>query len=394
MRRLTQWIVSKCVRDYEKTDNLKVRARYGLLEGWSSIVVNLILFAVKGGIGVAIGSIALIADAVHTIGDCVTSAVVIVGFKICATPSDKEHPFGHGRMEAVAALIISVLLMVVGFEFFRSSFDRLIHPTHVEAGVLVAVLLVGTILLKEALTQFAKHLADMIQSKTLEADFWHHRSDVIATALVVVALIASDFGWYRLDGVGGVLVSIIVMYTGYGIARDAISPLLGAPPSREMLKQIETVAKGITGVMGVHDVIVHQYGPTNLVSLHIEVADDQPAFQLHEISEEVEAKVGGNVHGMVVVHIDPLSKNHKRYPEVSRAIGEIITGHEKIVSFHDLRIVGRRKGARVIFDIIVREDTDEMESYDIRQDVIAHLKQKFSDLDFVVRVEPRFAYQV
>ncbi|NOZ23871.1 MAG: cation transporter [Planctomycetes bacterium] len=394
MKELTRRIAARTIRDYEKTENLKVRARYGMLEGWVSIVVNILLFIIKSAIGLLIGSVSLIADAVHTLSDCVTSVVVIIGFKIARQPSDKEHPFGHGRMEAIAAIIISVLLIVAGIELLKSSVNRLLHPTHVDAGVALILVLIGTLLSKEMLAQFAKHLGEMIDSKTLAADFWHHRTDVIATGLVIVALIASDLGYPWFDGLAGVLVSLIVAYTGFLITKDAISPLLGAAPPPELLKQIEQTARNIEGVHGVHDVIVHQYGMTNLVSLHIEVDAEKDVTALHELSEEVEAAVGGDLHGTVVVHIDPLNKDHERYDDVEQAVREIVEGHEQITSFHDLRIVGHGLKARLVFDLTVTDDADEHDIYDIKQDVAAQMKQRFPGFDAVVQVDPRFSYNV
>jgi len=394
VKKLTRRIAARFIRDHEKISNLKVRARYGMLEGWVSIVVNILLFAIKGGIGLFIGSVSLIADSVHTLSDCATSIVVIIGFKIARRPSDKEHPFGHGRMEAIAAIIISVLLIVAGVELLKTSVKRLIRPTHVDAGVLLTSVLVGTLIIKELLAQFAKHLAEIIDSQTLAADFWHHRTDVLATGMVIVALIAADLGYPWLDGVAGVMVSLIVAYTGFVIAKDAISPLLGEPPSPEVLQSIEETARSVDGVEGVHDVIVHKYGTTKLVSLHIEVAGNENPLTLHEISEDVEAAVGGDTHGSVVVHIDPLNKDHERYDEVEQALAEIVRGHEQITSFHDLRIVGRGRKARIVFDVAVTRDTDEHDIYDIKQWLAAELKSRFPEFESVIRIEPKFSYNV
>ncbi|MEW6359100.1 MAG: cation diffusion facilitator family transporter [Planctomycetota bacterium] len=394
LKELTRRIAARYIPDYEKTSNLKVRARYGVLEGWVSVVINIVLFVVKGGIALLIGSVSLIADSVHTLSDCVTSVVLIVGFRIARQPSDKEHPFGHGRMEAVAAIIIAVLLTVAGVELLKSSIYRLIHPTHVDAGVLLTSVLVVTLLIKELLAQFAKHLGKMIGSQAIAADFWHHRTDVIATGLVIVALIASDIGYPWLDGLAGVFVSMIIAYTGFLIAKDAVSPLLGEPPSPETLKSIEDTARKVEGVKGVHDVIVHKYGSTTLVSLHIEVAGDDDPLKLHEISEDVEAAVGGDVHGNVVVHIDPLNKDHKRYKEVEQAVAEIVRGHPHITSFHDLRIVGRGRRTRVVFDIAVADSLDEYDIYDTRQAIVEEMKKRFPKFGVVVRVEPKFTYNV
>jgi len=393
MRKFTHWIVTKTIKDFNRINDLKVRARYGLLEGWVSIVINLLLFFIKGALGLATKSISLIADAIHTLADIATSIVVIIGFKIAKKPSDKEHPFGHGRMEAVATLIVAVLLVVAGVEFLESSIGRIIHPIPVSASWLVLTVITTTVIIKELLALFAKELGVMIDSKTLEADFLHHRSDVIATALVVVALISSRYGYTRIDGCAGVLVSSIIIYSGYIIAKEAVNPLLGEAPSKEFIQKIEEIAKNCEGVYGVHDVIVHQYGQESLVSLHIEVSDDETPVRLHDLSEDVEMKIGDAINGTVVVHIDPINKSHERYSELESAVREMISEDDRIISFHDLRIVGCDNNiCNVVFDIVLDDGVDEQEEYDIKQLLKENFTVRFAEMRFVIKSEPKFAY--
>ncbi len=393
MRKFTHWIVSKTIKDHERTGDLKVRARYGALEGWVSIVINLFLFVIKGALGLTTKSISLIADAIHTLSDTATSIIVIIGFRMARKPSDKEHPFGHGRMEAVATLIVAVLLVVAGVEFLEASARRLINPAPVNASWLVLGIIIATIIIKELLARFAQELGVMIDSKTLEADFLHHRSDVYATALVVVALISSRFGYTRIDGVAGILVSFIIMYSGYVIAKEAVSPLLGEAPSRELLRKIEKTARSFEGVYGVHDVIVHQYGQETLASLHIEVSGGEDPTKLHDLSEAVEQKVGEDIHGAVLVHVDPLNKDHERYEELESAVSKIVSEDDRISSHHDLRIVGcDRKACNVVFDIVLAEGVDEQEEYDVKTLLREKLKAAFPEMGMVIKSEPRFSY--
>jgi cation diffusion facilitator family transporter len=392
MRKFTHWIVSKTIKDHERTDDLKVRARYGALEGWVSVVINLLLFVIKGALGLTTKSISLIADAIHTLSDTATSIIVIIGFRIAKKPSDKEHPFGHGRMEAVATLIVAVLLILAGVEFLEASIRRLINPTPVNASWLVLGIIVATIIIKELLARF-KELGVMIDSKTLEADFLHHRSDVYATALVVVALLSSRFGYTRIDGVAGILVSFIIIYSGYVIAKEAVSPLLGEAPSRELLRKIEKTARNFEGVYGVHDVIVHQYGRETLASLHIEVSGGENPTKLHDLSEAVEQKVGEEIHGAVVVHVDPLNKDHERYEEIASAVGKMVSEDDRISSYHDLRIVGcDRKVCNVVFDIVLAEGVDEQEEYDVKKLLREKLEASLPEMGIVIKSEPRFSY--
>jgi cation diffusion facilitator family transporter len=395
MRRLTRWMAARVIRDHERIDDLKVRARYGTLEGWASIVVNTLLFVIKLLVGLSINSVSLIADAVHTLADSATSVVVIIGFKMAKKPSDKEHPFGHGRMESVATLIVSVLLFIAGFELLAQSARSTLSPQTSTASVGVLLLIAGTILVKELLSRFSYALGDMIDSQTLKADALHHRSDVLATALVLVALIAARFGYTRIDGVMGIFVSLVIFYSAYLIAREAIAPLLGQAPSKEMLKQIVRLARAHEGVFGVHDIIYHRYGQTSIVSLHIEVSHQESALRLHALAERVEAEIGKETGGTVVVHVDPINKDHPQYEAIAQAIAEITSADPRVHSFHDLRIVGcDMDRCNVVFDIALEEDADEQEIYDLIRSIRAQFTSRFPEMKTVINAEPKYAYSL
>ena len=395
MRKFTRWIAVKLIKNHQNINDLKVRARYGALEGWSSIVINILLFVIKITIGLSIKSVSLIADAVHTLADSATSVVVIIGFRIAKKPSDKEHPFGHGRMESVAALVVSVLLFIAGAELLEKSIHYIARPQASTASLGVILLIVGTIIIKELMSRFSYELGEIIDSQALKADALHHRSDVIATGVVVVALIASHFGYNRIDGVMGIFVSLIIWYSAYSIAKEAINPLLGEAPSKETLKQIESLARTHPGVLGVHDIVFHKYGQTGVISLHIEVSDKGSAFKLHELSEAVEEEIGRKIGGMVTAHIDPLNKEHPQYEAIAQRIKVIISEDQRVSSFHDLRIVGCDVDrCRVVFDIALEEDADEQESHDIVRSIQERFKDEFPEMKTVIKAEPKFAYNL
>jgi cation diffusion facilitator family transporter len=308
MKLFTHWIVRKLISNNRDIDNVIVRARYGTLEAVASIVINLLLFVVKLILGLMVNSVSLIADAVHTLSDSGTSIIILIGFRIAKKPGDREHPFGHGRAEPIAALIVAIILIVAGVELLRSSAVRIMHPK-IEAAQIswfLAVILVVAVIIKELMARFSRELGRMIQSKTLEADFWHHRSDAFSTLLVLVAMACAHLNFMYVDGVAGVGVALVVMYSGYAVAHSVISPLLGERPSLEMLNQIEDIARSPEGVLGVHDIIVHRYGRAKFISLHIEVDNRRPAIELHNLSEQVEELIENKLGGSVVVHIDPL----------------------------------------------------------------------------------------
>ena len=393
MKKFTQWIIAKAIKDHQSVNDLKVRSRYGTLEGWTSIVINLLLFVVKIILGLSIKSVSLIADAVHTLADSGTSAVVIIGFKIARKPSDKEHPFGHGRMESVAALVVSVLLFMAGVELLEKSIHAIIKPHGSTAPTGVILVILATILIKELMARFSYQLGDIIDSQALKADALHHRSDVIATALVVVALIATRFDYNNIDGVMGVGVTLIIFYSAFSIAKEAIDPLLGEAPSKEEIKEIEILAKAHDGVLGVHDVILHKYGQASIISLHIEVSDSESAFKLHELAEQVEDKITQKIQAKVVVHVDPVNKDHPQYEQIAEAIKVIISEDNRVISFHDLRIVGcKANRCNVVFDIVLEQDADEQETYDIIRLIKEKFKIEFPEMKAIIKAEPKYAY--
>ena len=395
MKKFTQWIAAKAIKDHQSVNDLKVRSRYGTLEGWTSIVINLLLFIVKIVLGLSIKSVSLIADAVHTLADSGTSAVVIIGFKIARKPSDKEHPFGHGKMESIAALVVSVLLFMAGVELVEKSIHAIVKPHSSTAPTSVILVILATIVIKELMSRFSYQLGEIIDSQALKADALHHRSDVIATALVVVALIATRFGYNNIDGVMGVGVSLIIFYSAFSIAKEAVDPLLGEAPSKETIKEIENLALAHEGVSGVHDVIFHKYGQTSVISLHIEVSDNDSASKLHALAEQVEDTITEKIPGMAVVHVDPINKDHPQYEQISQAIKEIISGDRRINSFHDLRIVGcDANRCNVIFDIVLEQDADEQETYDIIRSITEKFKTKFPEMKTVIKAEPKYAYSL
>lgn len=393
MKKLTHWTVARFIKNHQEIKYLKVRAKYGALEGWVSIVGNTLLFAIKLIAGLSIGSVSLIADAVHTLSDSATSVVVIIGFKMAKKPSDKEHPFGHGRMEFVATLIVSVLLFIAGVELLEKSIHSIIHPQAVTASVGIILIIAGTILAKELMSRFSYELGEMIDSKTLKADALHHRTDAVSTVLVVVALVASRFGVNRIDGIMGVFVALIIFYSGYEIAKGAVSSLLGEAPSRGTIEEIARLARKHEGVLGVHEIIVHQYGQTSIISLHIEVFDKENASRLHELSEAIEDEIGRKMNGKVVVHVDPINKEHPEYDVIEQTIRKIISEDNRVHSFHELRIVGCDVNrCKVIFDIALEENADEQETYDVIHYIQERFKKRFPEMKTVIKAEPKYAY--
>jgi cation diffusion facilitator family transporter len=386
---VTQWLVRSFVSRPDAIGDARVRGEYGVLEGVTSIVVNLVVCVVKLVPGVMIGSISLIADAVHSLGDVLSSGVVIWGFRAAAKPSDPEHPFGHQRVETVATLVIGILLFVVAWEFAQNSVIRLLSPRPVAASAALLVVLMLTVLLKEWLTRFARALGLAIGSSALEGDSLHHRSDVFATLVVIGSLVAARFGLHFVDAVGGLAVSGFIAVAGYRLARDAISPLVGEAPSAQLIADIRASALGIPAVDGVHDVMVHSYGGLVVTSLHIEVSSGLDLTRAHDVAEAVEATINTRFHGWSVVHVDPVNREHPLYAGVHSFLSETLARIDGAEGFHDLRIVGSERPCYVIFDL--RADTRQA------QEVAARLRgevsRRFPEVaKVVVNIKPQYVY--
>lgn len=308
INRITDRFILTFIKDVKPeqkvTDSVK-RKKYAYLEAYVSIIGNLLLAAIKVVLGLFLNSISLLADAAHTAADVLTSIVVLLGFKLSSSPADEKHPYGHGRIELIATLAISMMLFIVGFEFAKSSYDRLIANTEVKGSYIIALIMVLGAIFKEWMARFSIDLGNRTSSSTLLADAWHHRTDGIASILVAVAIIASDFGYYKVDAIFGLMVSALIIYTGYNISKDSISQIIGEIPSECEINDIKNIALTVSGVRSIHKVNVHSYGFHKEISLHVQVNKEMSLVRAHDISEEVERTIEANMDCKAIVHVEP-----------------------------------------------------------------------------------------
>lgn len=305
-RKTTDYLITHTLKDVSQENSIKApeqRLKIAYLEAYVSIIGNILLAIVKGVFGLMLNSISLIADAVHTASDVLTSAVVILGFKLSAIPADEKHPHGHGRVEFIASLIISLMLIGVGIKFGIDSYHRLLENTPVKGSYLVVAIMIAAALFKEWMSRFSIDLGNRISSSALMADGWHHRTDAIASLLVAVAILASQFGYYRADAVLGFAVSALIIWTGLGIFNDSTSKLIGESDD-EQVERIRELALGVFGVKACHDIVVHDYGANKVVSLHIEVAGTMILDDAHEIAHQVEEIIDRELYAATTVHLD------------------------------------------------------------------------------------------
>ena len=367
----------------------EVRKRYGLLEGWVSVLVNLLVFVIKLIPGLLIGSVGLVADAVHSLGDLATSGVVIWSFHAAAKPPDREHPFGHGRAESVASLIVAVLLLVGSVELARAAVQSLVHPRPVTASVLLLAVLCLTLVLKEWLARLSSRLGARIGSGALEADAWHHRSDALATLVVILALAGERMGWHRLDGLAGLVVAVVIAGTGIGLIRRSLDPLIGEAPTRELRRRIRQLAAEVPEVDAVHDVMVHSYGTLLVISLHVEVPVELDVIRAHDVAEQVERLLAERLRAVVVVHVDPVDRHHPLYGPLEGLLSGLVGEIPGAVEFHDLRLVGGHTGCNVVFDLAVEGADPAQVSARLRREIL----ERFPEINAVViEVEPALVY--
>ncbi len=301
---LNENILNKLLRGKEVP-----REFFGYIEGWVSITGNFFLFIVKFLFGIILNSISLISESFHSLSDVLTSSVVIIGFKLSSKPADKKHPFGHGRIEKIATLIIAFLLIGASIELGKISISRIIHPQKVQIGFFIIIFMFLSSIFKEWMTRFSFYLGKKINSEMLIADGWHHRLDSIASFVVGIGLIFMKFGVYYLDGIIGIFVVCFLLWIGVDLIKNTSSFLIGEAPKKDIIEKIEKVISSTTNVLSSHDIRVHDYGNKKIISLHIEVKKDLSLKQAHDIALFIQNKLKEEIENSEVsVHVDPFGE--------------------------------------------------------------------------------------
>lgn len=311
--RSLQSIVTRQFIRLFRLDHGDTKKRCGIFEGVISVIINLLLFVIKLILGIMVRSVSLLADAVHSLSDVITSVIVIFGIRIASKPPDRNHPFGHGRADLVTSIVISCLLIVVAWEFFLSGFHRFRAPIPIHTNWLIIFFLAVSILAKEFLYQLSAGLGKLVHSPTLIADAWHHRSDAISTVLVLIGFVSFVFGVYRLDGIMGMSVAVLIGLTAISMIRRSASALLGEAPSPFFLQKIKDITLNCNGVTDVHHIHVHDYGGQTEITVHIRLKPDMHLDAAHEKATEVEQCIKDSVHGAeVTVHVEPRTEQERR----------------------------------------------------------------------------------
>ena len=354
---MTKLLLRLFVKNFRNTDDPKVRGAYGRLAGLVGLVCNLLLFAGKLVAGTLAGSVSVTADAVNNLSDASSSLVTLFGFKLAERPADEEHPYGHARMEYLSGLLVAVLILVIGVELAKSSVEKILHPEAVEFSVLTLCVLIVSILVKLWMCLFCKKLGKAIDSTALEATAADSRNDVITTSAVLLGLLAGHFFRWRIDGWVGALVAVFILLSGWSIAKETISPLLGKQADRELVRRISDLVLGHPKILGIHDLMVHDYGPGQcFATVHVEMDMHENPLVCHDILDDIERDALRELHVHLVIHYDPVvtddvELNHKR-ALVEKKLKQL----DPRLSMHDFRMVRGPQHTNLIFDLAVPFD--------------------------------------
>lgn len=342
------------IKDYQNITAPEVRRAYGVLCGAVGIVINLLLFALKLFAGTLAGSVAITADAFNNLSDAGASIVTLLGFRLAGQKPDPEHPFGHGRLEYISGLIVSLVILLMGFELLRDAVGAILHPEAVECSALTVSILLISICAKCYMYCYNHGVGKKLNAAAMQATAADSLSDCAATTAVLLATLAGHFLHWQIDGWCGLVVSLLILWAGFQAAKDTLSPLLGQPPTEEFVQQIHDIVMANKSICGIHDLVVHDYGPGRvMISLHAEVPAHGDILALHDEIDNVEKELHDRLGCEAVIHMDPIVTNDETVNAEHEKIAALVRGIDENISIHDFRMVTGPTHTNVIFDAVV-----------------------------------------
>lgn len=371
----------------EQTDAPEVREKYGILSGIVGIFFNILLFFLKFFAGLLSGAISIIADAFNNLSDAGSSIITMIGFRISTQEADSDHPFGHGRSEYIAGLIVSIIILIMAFELIHSSFMKILHPEPVSFTPIVLLILAISILVKLYMYCYNTYISKKIASAALRATATDSFSDCLATSAVLLAMLVSHFLSVNIDGYCGILVGLFILWGGIQAARDTISPLLGQAPDPKFIQNIKSIVAQYPEVLGTHDLIVHDYGPgRRMISLHAEVPAKGDILKLHDTIDNIERRLQKELCCSAVIHMDPIMNDDAETLECQELVKGILAEIDASLTLHDFRIVKGPTHTNLIFDLVVPYQTPY--SMDALKDAIKKkLQEKNAQYFAVIQID-------
>lgn len=342
------------IKNRDDVHDPDVRSAYGTLCSIVGICFNVLLFAGKFFAGTVTGSVAITADAFNNLSDAGSSIITLIGFRFAGQEPDTEHPFGHGRIEYLAGLLVSLLIIIMGFELAKSSVAKIIHPESVDTSAVAFVILIVSIAVKAYMFFYNSSTAKRIDSAAMNATAMDSFSDSMATSVVLITMIIAKFTGLNLDAFGGIAVSLFILYTGFSAAKETISPLLGQPPTREFVQQVLDIVLSHKEIVGTHDLVVHDYGPGRvMISLHAEVPGNGNIFELHDVIDCAETELHDKLGCEAVIHMDPIAVDDEAVSAMKARVIKLVHEIDEKITIHDFRMVQGPTHTNLVFDMVV-----------------------------------------
>lgn len=387
---MTDFLVRRFVKNSNDINNPAVRKSYGTLSSLTGIVCNIFLFVLKYVMGTLSGSISIISDAFNNLSDCAGCIVTLLGYKMASKPADRDHPFGHGRMEYLTALFIAVLIIIVAAELFKGSVRKIIHPQSMDFSIIVLASLAVSILIKLWMSFFNLKLGRRINSAVMLATSKDSRTDVIATSATCISIISAPFTGLPVDGIMGIVVSLFVLKSGVDIVKDTADSLLGRPADREIAEAINGIVTENERIIGVHDLMLHNYGPGRTIgTCHAEVRSTEDFIEIHDLIDRIEREVQDKLGIMMTIHMDPVEVDNAYVNKLNEMVRSIVAGIDPILHIHDFRAVVGETHTNLIFDVVVPYDCRHSEA-DIKNAINEKLNKTDADFYAVITFDREY----
>ena len=388
---MTDFLVNKFIKDSTNIESTEVRTRYGMLASVVGIFCNVLLFSVKLTIGLILSSLAVTADAFNNLSDAASSIISFIGVKMAGKPADAEHPFGHGRIEYIAALIVSFLVIEVGFTFFKSSISKILHPEEISFDLVPFVILILSILVKLWMAFFNNKLGKRIDSKVMLATAADSLGDVITTSATVLSIIICHFTSINVDAIAGLIVSAIVIWSGISTAKDTLEPLIGERVPAELYQKITDIVESYDGIVGTHDLIVHNYGPNrSMATIHAEVPNDINIEVSHEIIDKIERDVKKDLNILLVIHMDPVEMRDEEVLSLREKTSRIVHALDPKLNFHDFRVLKENEQRNLIFDLVIPDSYSEKDANRVMHQLVSLLHEMDENVECIITLDRSF----